>query len=233
MVEGDVSIEQLIERQDKDWLGIDNWRKRLEGAGLSRAIAKVLALEQGQTDRLCEYSPKELLRLVFDVFGDQEVLDRYDEARNHQRQLSQEVEAAERELCARQGPTRRSWMSRVNLFRQYEAQVPGARNPRHRGRARAEQPRDPPRARRQAARTAPTSACNRPKTAASTPRSRPTCCNACKTRATPPPASKRSKPRCAPHDELQEEAREAERPVEALVKRADELQRPGRGRRRR
>ena len=71
MVEGDVSIEQLIERQDKDWLGIDNWRKRLEGAGLSRAIAKVLALEQGQTDRLCEYSPKELLRLVFDVFGDQ------------------------------------------------------------------------------------------------------------------------------------------------------------------
>lgn len=67
MVEGDVSIEQLIERGspgDRDWLGIDNWRKRLEGAGLSRAIAKVLALEQGQTDRLCEYSPRELLRQI-------------------------------------------------------------------------------------------------------------------------------------------------------------------------
>ncbi len=122
MVEGDVSIEQLVERNshgDRDWLGIDNWRKRLEGAGLSRAIAKVLALEQGQTDRLCEYSPKELLKLVFDVFGDQDVLDRYDEARNHQRQLTQEVEAAERELS--HGKAQRAELeARVNSYRQYE-----------------------------------------------------------------------------------------------------------------
>ena len=119
MVEGDVSIEQLIERGDRDWLGIDNWRKRLEGAGLSRAIAKVLALEQGQTDRLCEYSPKELLRLVFDVFGDQDVLDRYDEARTHQKQLLQEVEAAERDLS--HGRAQRAELEvRVNNHRQYE-----------------------------------------------------------------------------------------------------------------
>ncbi len=119
MVEGDVSIEQMVERGDKDWLGIDNWRKRLEGAGLSRAIAKVLALEQGQTDRLCEYSPKELLKLVFDVFGDQDVLDRYDEARNHQKQLTQEVEAAERELS--HGKAQRAELeSRVNNYRQWE-----------------------------------------------------------------------------------------------------------------
>lgn len=122
MVEGDVSIEQLLERGspgDKDWLGIDNWRKRLEGAGLSRAIARVLALEQGQTDRLCEYSPKELLKLVFDVFGDQDVLDRYDEARSHQKQLTQEVEAAERELS--HGCAQRAELEvRVNNHRQYE-----------------------------------------------------------------------------------------------------------------
>lgn len=122
MVEGDVSIEQMVERGshgERDWLGIDNWRKRLEGAGLSRAIAKVLALEQGQTDRLCEYSPKELLKLVFDVFGDQDVLDRYDEARNHQKQLTQEVEAAERELS--HGKAQRAELeSRVNNYRQWE-----------------------------------------------------------------------------------------------------------------
>ncbi len=122
MVEGDVSIEQMVERGshgERDWLGIDNWRKRLEGAGLSRAIAKVLALEQGQTDRLCEYSPKELLKLVFDVFGDQDVLDRYDEARNHQKQLTQEVEAAERELA--HGKAQRAELeSRVNNYRQWE-----------------------------------------------------------------------------------------------------------------
>ena len=48
MVDGDVSIEALVERPDKDWLGIEHWRRRLEGAGLSRAIARVLALEQGR-----------------------------------------------------------------------------------------------------------------------------------------------------------------------------------------
>ncbi|MES2879924.1 MAG: AAA family ATPase, partial [Pseudomonadota bacterium] len=67
-------------------------------AGLSPAIAKVLSLEQGQTDRLCEYSPRELLRLVFDVFGDQEVLNHYDTARDHQQQLTREMLQAEKEL---------------------------------------------------------------------------------------------------------------------------------------
>ncbi|MFX5751853.1 hypothetical protein ABTE32_20765, partial [Acinetobacter baumannii] len=54
MSDGDVAIETLAQLPEKDWLGLDHWRKRLEGAGLSRAIARVLALEQGQTDRLCE-----------------------------------------------------------------------------------------------------------------------------------------------------------------------------------
>jgi len=122
MLEGDVSIETMIEKHDKDWMGVDNWRRRLEGAGLSRAIARVLALEQGQTDRLCEYSPKELLRLVFDVFGDQDVLDRYEEARTHQKQLLQEVEAAERELS--HGKAQRAELeSRVNLFQQYQLKL--------------------------------------------------------------------------------------------------------------
>lgn len=62
------------------------------------AIAKVLSLEQGQTDRLCEFSPRELLRLVFDVFGDQEVLGHYDTAREHQQQLGREMEQAAHEL---------------------------------------------------------------------------------------------------------------------------------------
>ncbi|MEZ5632419.1 MAG: ATP-binding protein [Burkholderiaceae bacterium] len=122
MAEGDVSIETLIQTPDKSWLGIEHWRRRLEGAGLSRAIARVLALEQGQTDRLCEYSPKELLRLVFDVFGDQEVLDRYEEARKQQRELAAEVETAERELVHGQAQLVQL-EARVNLFRQYQAKL--------------------------------------------------------------------------------------------------------------
>ncbi|TXI20863.1 MAG: AAA family ATPase, partial [Roseateles sp.] len=99
ILDGVHEIEQLAEKGDRDWLGIEAWKKRLEAAGLTRAIGRVLALEQGQTDRLCELSPKELLRLVFEVFGDQEVLDRYEQARSHQQQLGKEVEQAAGELA--------------------------------------------------------------------------------------------------------------------------------------
>lgn len=100
VLEGDVSIETLSNTPDKDLglMGIEAWNRLLSAAGLSPAIAKVLSLEQGQTDRLCEYSPRELLRLVFDVFGDQEVLSAYDTAREHQQQLTREMAQAEREL---------------------------------------------------------------------------------------------------------------------------------------
>ncbi|SFC71799.1 P-loop containing region of AAA domain-containing protein [Polaromonas sp. OV174] len=100
VLEGDVSIETLSATPDKDLglMGIEAWNRLLSAAGLSPAIAKVLSLEQGQTDRLCEYSPRELLRLVFDVFGDQEVLSAYDTAREHQQQLTREMVQAEKEL---------------------------------------------------------------------------------------------------------------------------------------
>ena len=100
VVEGDASIEQLRDTPDKDLglMGIEAWGRLLSAAGLSPAIAKVLSLEQGQTDRLCEFSPRELLRLVFDVFGDQEVLNDYDTAREHQQQLTREMAQAEHEL---------------------------------------------------------------------------------------------------------------------------------------
>ncbi|SDO71585.1 P-loop containing region of AAA domain-containing protein [Rhodoferax sp. OV413] len=100
VVEGDASIEQLSATPDKDLglMGIEAWGRVLSAAGLSPAIAKVLSLEQGQTDRLCEFSPRELLRLVFDVFGDQEVLNHYDTAREHQQQLGREMAQAEHEL---------------------------------------------------------------------------------------------------------------------------------------
>lgn len=100
LVEGDASIEQLRDTPEKDlgFMGVEAWGRVLSAAGLSPAIARVLSLEQGQTDRLCEFSPRELLRLVFDVFGDQQVLDDYDKAREHQQQLVREMAQAEREL---------------------------------------------------------------------------------------------------------------------------------------
>ena len=60
VIEGDVSIEQLRDTPDKDLglMGIEAWGRVLSAAGLSPAICKVLSLEQGQTDRLCEQKRK-------------------------------------------------------------------------------------------------------------------------------------------------------------------------------
>ena len=95
---GNVQIEEITDAND--WLGVENYRKRLANAGLSPAMAKVLALEQGETDKLCEYAPRQLLDLVFQVFGDKEVLDAYDEAKRHQRDTEIELKRFETELDA-------------------------------------------------------------------------------------------------------------------------------------
>jgi len=93
---GNVEIEGV--QDASDWLGVETYRKRLANAGLSPAMAKVLALEQGETDKLCEYAPRQLLDLVFQVFGDKEVLDAYDEAKRHQRDTESELQRFEAEL---------------------------------------------------------------------------------------------------------------------------------------
>jgi chromosome segregation ATPase len=93
---GAVEIEAV--QDATDWLGLETYRKRLAGAGLSPAMSKVLALEQGETDKLCEYAPRHLLDLVFQVFGDKEVLDAYEEARRHQRETESELQRFEAEL---------------------------------------------------------------------------------------------------------------------------------------
>lgn len=98
IAEGEVALE-AIEAQGQEF-GVRDYQRQLHAAGLSPAIARVLSLEQGQTDKLCELSPRELLDLVFQVFGDKEVLDRYQEARHHQEQTAQELKATENNLKA-------------------------------------------------------------------------------------------------------------------------------------
>lgn len=98
IAEGEVAIEQ-IEAQGQEF-GVKDFQRQLHAAGLSPAIAKVLSLEQGQTDKLCELSSRELLDLVFQVFGDKEVLDRYREARHYQEQTARELQENENTLKA-------------------------------------------------------------------------------------------------------------------------------------
>ena len=100
IAEGDVSIEQI--ESVGQVFGVKDFQRQLHAAGLSPAIAKVLSLEQGQTDKLCELSERELLKLVFEVFGDEEVLTRYQEARHHQEQTAHELQDTENNLKAQE-----------------------------------------------------------------------------------------------------------------------------------
>jgi chromosome segregation ATPase len=65
---------------------------------LSQAIRRVLTLDQGATDKLCQLPPKSLLELVFDVFGDKTVLDDYQRARNEQTEADREQHGLEHQL---------------------------------------------------------------------------------------------------------------------------------------
>lgn len=93
---GDVAIEDLD--KNAEWIGVNEYRRRLEQAGLTPAIAEVLALEQGDTDKLCEYSPRALLDLVFQVFGDKAVMDNYQQARSEQREAERELDTLRQHL---------------------------------------------------------------------------------------------------------------------------------------
>src|SRR5690606_19965350 len=85
-------------------------------------MSKVLALEQGETDKLCEYAPRQLLDLVFQVFGDKEVLDAYDEAKRHQRDTEAELQRFEAELESAQTNQERLRL-RVANYHQWEGLV--------------------------------------------------------------------------------------------------------------
>lgn len=95
ILDGDVPLEQA--EGQIQWMGVQEYRRRLEMAGLTSAVAEVLALEQGDTDKLTEYSPRQLLDLVFQVFGDKDVLDNYQRAREEQRATELELEALTRQ----------------------------------------------------------------------------------------------------------------------------------------
>ncbi len=116
---GDVPVETADTSEVVNWIGVRQYESQLENAGLTRAIKRVLALDQGHTDKLCEYSPRQLLDLVFDVFGDQEVLDNYQKAREDQLACARELDELKTQL-ARLHTQLQASEADVNSFREYE-----------------------------------------------------------------------------------------------------------------
>ena len=119
---GTLSIETAEKTEDVVWKSVRQYESELEGAGLTRAIKRVLALDQGQTDKLCEYSGRQLLELVFNVFGDQEVLDNYQAARNEQIAVERELRELTTQL-AQLGIQLQQSEAEVNSYKQYQALI--------------------------------------------------------------------------------------------------------------
>ena len=83
LLDGDVPLEALRDLSRGDWLTPESYTREVEEAGFGAAFLKVLALEQGQTDKLCEKNPAELLDLLLDVHGDKVVIERYKRAKEN------------------------------------------------------------------------------------------------------------------------------------------------------
>ncbi|HYX25679.1 MAG TPA: AAA family ATPase, partial [Thermoanaerobaculia bacterium] len=77
--------------ESRDWYGPERYGRVLEGAGVTRSLMSVLAIEQGRTNALFELKPRDLFRRVLEMMGDQEVLERYGQARRRFAESEHEV----------------------------------------------------------------------------------------------------------------------------------------------
>ena len=159
ILDGVHEIEQIAERGDRTGSASKPGSAGSKPPASPAPSAACWRWSRARPTGSARLSPRELLRLVFEVFGDQEVLDRYEQARSHQEQLSREVEQAAGELAhagqLSDGQPR-------HQLPPVPAQAARARAPRHRGAARDAVGRDPQRlARRRASCTASASSARR------------------------------------------------------------------------
>ncbi|HXE71601.1 MAG TPA: ATP-binding protein, partial [Candidatus Nitrosotenuis sp.] len=118
----DVGHQEIMALDPRQALSPMTYSRHLERAGVSRSVLRVLALEQGATDQLCEKSPRELLELVFDVFGDREVIEQYQTAREEQRRAEAERDEQRRKVAGMELSVQ-ALAGRVNQYREFHRLV--------------------------------------------------------------------------------------------------------------
>ncbi len=89
ILKGDIPNEEVAKL--KNGLKPLQYSRQMEEAGVSRSTLKLIALEQGQTDRIGQLSPKELLELVMDITGNRDIIRRYEEAKANYRSSYQQL----------------------------------------------------------------------------------------------------------------------------------------------
>ena len=110
---GDTPLEQL--KTAAHGMGPEEYARALEEAQVPRTLLKVLALEQGETHRLAQRTPEQLLEYVLELQGDKQVLDGYATARTEYLGGMRDLEDFERRL--------QSQVMHVDLLRRDAEQV--------------------------------------------------------------------------------------------------------------
>ncbi len=91
ILEGDVPLEDLQKMPKSHMLTPETYTYEISQAGFGSAFLKVLALEQGKTDKLCEKSPRAILDLLLEVHGDKQIIERYKRARENYHSANMEL----------------------------------------------------------------------------------------------------------------------------------------------
>lgn len=98
IVEGDAPLDAI--RHATGAMKPMEFSRELEAAGVPRTLLRILALEQGETHKLAERTPEQLLEYVLEMQGDKAALERYDEARGSYIESQREIQDTENKLGA-------------------------------------------------------------------------------------------------------------------------------------
>jgi chromosome segregation ATPase len=101
---GRATVEEVrrVLLDSRQWYPPEQYARALEGAGVTRSLMGILAIEQGRTNTLFERKPRELFREVLEMLGDRAVLERYRLARGRYSETQREVAEQTQTLLARQ-----------------------------------------------------------------------------------------------------------------------------------
>lgn len=100
---GDVPFSQIQAAYTSNKVyGPGEYSDILFKAGVSRSLLSILAIEQGETNKLCERSPQELFTYVMQIKGQRQVFDRYQEAKDSYHKALADLEEQTKRLGVEQ-----------------------------------------------------------------------------------------------------------------------------------
>ncbi|MEB3196117.1 MAG: AAA family ATPase [Candidatus Sericytochromatia bacterium] len=99
-------------------------------AGVSRSLLSILAIEQGETNKLCERTPHELFTYVMQIKGQRQVFDRYQEAKDSYHRALADLDEQTKRLGVEQASLERLERQKreFDVFRDRHGQVAHYRN---------------------------------------------------------------------------------------------------------